>query len=169
MIQAFHTPLLLDYIKVCCQLPQDERDQLEAFTGQKYDIDGAAIGNFTVPGVKWVIKESYDGDPIAIGGFVQKRPGVWRDFMMNTPEAFNKKNWFQLTRICRRALDSMFQVNEQGHRFAHRLECIVPAPRLAARPELADWYRVLGYNREATLYGYCANGADAILFSRVRH
>jgi hypothetical protein len=52
---------------------------------------------------------------------------------------------------------------------AHRLECIVPAPRIAARPELVRWYEVLGYNREATLYGYCANGADAVIFSRVQH
>jgi hypothetical protein len=160
MIQVFTQPLLLDYIKVCINMPQDEREQLEAFTGQPYDVDGAAVGNFTVPGIKWVIKN--DDEPIAVGGFVPKRPGVWRDFMLTTPAAW--EHGFAVTRIARRAMNAMFLSKQ-----AHRLECVAPAARLAARPRIEDWYRVLGYNREATLSGYCANGADAIMFSRVDH
>ena len=161
MIQVYTNPTLLDFINVCIRLPQDERDQLEAFTGEPYSIDGAAIGNFTVPGPKWVAKDN--DDVIAIGGFVPLRPGVWQDFMLNTPDGF-AKHWFQLTRASRRCMNAMFQSKQ-----AHRVECIVPARRVALRPELERWYKVLGYNREATLYGYCANGADAIIFSRVRH
>ena len=59
-MKLFSNPLLLDYIKVCCKLPQDERDQLEAFTGQPYDVDGAALGNFSAPGFKFAIKEAAD-------------------------------------------------------------------------------------------------------------
>ena len=162
MIQIYTNPLLLDFIRVCIKLPQDERDQLEAFTGQPYDIDGAALGNFMVQGPKWVAK--VDDEPISIGGFVPQRPGVYRDFMLNTPEAFNPKNWFAITRSSRRAMDTMFRDG-----IAHRIECIAPAARLAGRPRVEAWYNVLGYNREATLPGYCANGADAVQFSRVRH
>jgi hypothetical protein len=162
MIQIYQNPTLLDFIKVCFNLPQDERDQLEAFTGEPYDIDSAAVGNFMTPGPKWVAK--VDEEPISIGGFVPLRPGVWQDFMLNTPEAFAKKNWFALTRASRRCMNAVFS-SRQGH----RIECIVPGQRLMERPELEAWYKVLGYNREATLYGYCATGADAIIFSRVQH
>lgn len=161
MIQCYTNPTLLDFIKVCWAMPQDERDQLEAFTGQKYDIDGAAIGNFTVAGPKWVIKA--DDEPICVGGFAPQRPGVWRDFMLTTPIAW-EKHWFSVTRICRRALNAMFESNQ-----AHRLECIAPMARLAARPQIEDWYKVLGYTREAPLWRYCADGSDAVIFSRVRH
>jgi hypothetical protein len=159
MIQLYSDPLLLDFIKVCVRMPKDEREQLEAFTGLPYDVDSAAIGNFTAPGFKFVIKEAPDAEPIAVGGFVPQRPGVYRDFMLNTPEAF-EKHWFGISRICRRAIDWMLMSGN-----AHRVECIAHH----SREKAFRWYRVLGYNREATLYGYCANGADAVIFSKVRH
>lgn len=154
MITLYSDPLLLDFIKVCIQLPADEREQIEQFTGQKYDIDGAAIGNYSVAGPKWVAR--VDGEPIAVGGFVPQRPGVYRDFMMNTPAAFDRRHWFELTRICRRAMDGMIKTG------AHRLECIAPA----ARSRVFRWYATLGYNQEAVLCKYCANGEDAVIFSR---
>lgn len=157
MIKVYTDPWLVDFLKVCAVMPQDEREQLEAFTGQPYSIDGAAIGNFTVAGPKWVIKS--DDEPIAIGGFVPQRTGVYRDFMLNTPEAF-EKHWFAVTRIARRAMDAMFLSGQ-----AHRLECIAHH----SREKAFRWYKALGYNQEATLSGYCANGSDAVLFSRVRH
>jgi hypothetical protein len=161
VIHVYTNPLLLDFVKVCLSMPQDERDQLEAFTGEKYDIDGAAVGNFTVPGPKWVVKSNEE--PICIGGFVPQRPGVYRDFMLTTPAAWGK-HWFAVTRIARRAMDGMLR-----SRMAHRLECIAPAQRLASRPCIEKWYSIIGYNKEAALYGYCANGSDAVMFSRVRH
>ena len=106
MIQVYTNPLLLDFIKVCLNMPQDEREQLEAFTGEKYDVDAAAIGNFTVPGPKWVIKA--DEDVLCIGGFVPQRPGVYRDFMLTTPAAW-ETHWFAITRIARRAMDAMLK------------------------------------------------------------
>lgn len=155
MIQVYTNPLLLDFIKVCIRMPHNERENFEALTGEKYDVDGLAVGNFTVPGPKWVIKA--DDEPICVGGFVPQRPGVYRDFMINTPEAW-EKHWFAVTRIARRALDAMF-ISKQ----AHRLECI----SLDGREKAFHWYRALKYTREATLKGYCANGKDAVLFSRV--
>src|ERR1700675_3535867 len=161
MIQTYTNPLLLDFIKVCLNMPQDEREQLEAFTGEKYDVDNAAVGNFTVPGPKWVIKA--DDKVLCIGGFVPQRPGVYRDFMLTTPEAW-EKHWFGVTRVARRTMDAMIKSGQ-----AHRLECIAPMVRLAARPGIEDWYKVLGYTREAPLWRYCADGTDAVIFSRVRH
>jgi len=160
-LKIYSDPLLLDFIKICAALPEDERKQIEAFSGHAYDIDGAAVGNFMVAGPKWVAKDEND-QPVAIGGFVEQRPGVYRDFLLSTPDAWSKY-WFQLTRICRRVMDGML------HNGVHRLECVVPANRLSSRAELARWYKVLGYNKESLHYGYCADGTDAVMFSRVRH
>jgi hypothetical protein len=158
MIHIYTQPTLWDFIRVVCQMPQNERDNFEALTGEKYNVDSIAVGNFTVLGPKWVIKA--DDEPICIGGFVPQRPGVWRDFMINTPAAW-EKHWFPVTRICRRAMTAMFASKQ-----AHRLECVSLAARDA---RIFRWYETLGYNLEATLYGYCASGADALLFSKVRH
>jgi hypothetical protein len=160
-MKIFTDPLLLDFLSICINMPEDERKQLEAFTGEPYSVDGAAIGNFTVLGPKWVIKTN-EGVAVCVGGFVPQRPGVYRDFMLTTPEAWTT-HWFAVTRICRRALTAMM---EGG---AHRLECIVPATRLAYRPQIETWYKAIGYTREATLYRYLADGSDAVVFARVRH
>lgn len=161
MIKVYSDPTLLDFLMVCNKMPQDERDQLAAFTGEPYDVDGAAVGNFTVPGHKWVIKA--DDEPIVVGGFATQRPGVWRDFLLTTPEAW-EKHWFPVTRICRRIMTAMFISGT-----AHRIECIVPKPRIDAHPALWGWYEVLGYHKEGLHHGYCANGADAYSFARVKH
>lgn len=161
MIKVYNDPILLDYIKICVLMPEDERKQIEAFVGQPYDIDSVAVGNFMVPGPKWVIKD--ENKPLVVGGFKQQRPGVWRDYMLTTPEAWEKQYWFTVTRTCRRAMDSMFAGG------AHRLECVAPAERLQQRPILREWYRVMGYSEESIRYGYCADGSDAVSFARVRH
>lgn len=155
---TYNNPFILDFVIVADKLPQDERDQLEAFTGQKYDAESAAVGAFTAPGPKWVIKTE-DNRPICVGGYVYQRPGVWRDFMMNTPEAFGE-HWFAVTRSVIRIMNSMFLSGQ-----AHRLECIA----LASRTKAHDWYRILGLHKEGVLHGYAASGADAIIFARVQH
>ena len=45
MIKVYNNPLVWDFLRVCAAMPEDERAQLEAATGQPYDVDGAAIGN----------------------------------------------------------------------------------------------------------------------------
>lgn len=156
MLTIEQNPLLLDYVKVAIAMPEDERKQLENFTGHPFDIDGCAIGNYEVAGHKWVIRDEH-GQPLCVGGFKLERPGVWRDFMLTTPEGW-KGHGFQITRICRRIMDAMFMSGE-----AHRIECIAPVSRQC----VFRWYKVLGYNAEGRLHKYCADGSDAIIFSRV--
>jgi hypothetical protein len=161
-IHVFNDPFLLDFLKLAATLPQDEREQIEKLTGHEYTVDGAAIGNFTVPGPKWVAKLD-DGTPIMAGGFVQERPGVWRDFLLSGPLAWTPEYAKQCTKICRRVMDAVLLSGE-----AHRLETVVPAERLLTRPELLRWYKLLGYNKEGTHEKYCADGSDAVSFSRVK-
>lgn len=162
-ITLYRDPYLLDFLKLAADLPQDERDQLAKLTGYEYDIDGAAIGNFSVPGPKWVAKLE-DGTLLMAGGFVPKRPGVYHDFLLSGKLAWSKEYGRRCTRICRDLMTGMLNSGQ-----AHRLETVVPAARLAARPELERWYTLLGYNKEGTHYGYCADGSDAVWFSRVKH
>jgi hypothetical protein len=163
MIQIFSDPLLLDFVKICVLMPPDERAQIESFTGQDYNIDAVAIGNYMVQGPKWVIKDGND-NPLVVGGFSQQRPGVWRDYMLTTPQAWEAQYWLSVTRSCRRFMDYMLHSKQ-----AHRLECIVPRVRYESRPELARWYKVMKYEVEGVRYGYCADGQDAIALARVEH
>lgn len=171
LVKLFHDPWLTDIIQVCAAMPEDERAQLEAFTNEAWDLDAVVVGNYTAQGPKWVIKAAETEDqfatgkakPIIIGGFIPQRPGVYRDFLLTTPEAWEKYG-FEVTRICRRVMDAVLMAPD-----CHRLECIVPAARVQSRPNLARWYKVLGYTQEGYHYGYCANGADAISFARVKH
>lgn len=161
-ITVYTNPLLGDFLYAAIHLSLDEREQLEAFVGQKYDVDAVAVGNFMVPGPKWVAK--VDDIVLCVGGFKQQRPGVWRDYMLTTPLAWDRRYAFTITRTCRRLMDSMFKSGQ-----AHRIECIAPASRLAQRPELERWYRFFGYHSEGVRHGYCSNGADAVAFARVDH
>ena len=161
IFEVFNNPLMIDFLYVAARLPRDEVEQLEAFTGHPFTIDGAAVGAFVAQGPKWVAK--VDTLPIAVGGLVPERPGVWRDFMLNVEgNAFNGQNFWRLTALCRRICRHMFKTGQ-----AHRIECIVPESRLLARPEIARWYKAVGYSREARMPGYLANGHPAVMYSRV--
>lgn len=160
-VELYTNPFLLDFVKVALALPEDERKQIETVSGEPYDVDGVAVGNYSAPGPKWVLK--VDDEPIVIGGFVPQRKGVWRDFLMTTPTAW-QKYWFRVTRSCIHAMNAALYSGQ-----AHRLECVVPAARVAGRPELARWYKTIGYNEEGTLHGYYVDGSDAVILSRVRH
>lgn len=161
MIEVFNDPLLIDFISIAQRLPQDEIDQIEAMTGRQFEIDGVALGAYMVQGPKWVAK--IGTRPLSIGGFNQERPGVWRDFMMNTPESFAPENFVPVTRHCRRIMNMMLKSGN-----AHRLECIVPERRLLDRPEIERWYHTMGYRREAVMQAYLANKYPAVMFSRIR-
>lgn len=157
MITVHTDPLLIDFLVCANHAPEDQRDHFTKLTGLAYNVDDVAVGNFQVPGLKWVFKNE-DGYPLLVGGFAPQRPGVWRDFLISTGEAFGPKYWKACTRACRRIMDQMFVAD------AHRIECIAPASRVKARA----WYKLMGYTLEAPLRGYCADGSDAVSYVRVR-
>lgn len=169
MIRLFKDPFLADFLYISAKTPADERAQIESMTGEKFTIDGAAIGAYLASGPKWVIKiadseEDFDaGDsiPLVVGGFHQKRPGVWQDFLLTTSLAWDYA--LPVTRFCKKAMDAMLDSGQ-----AHRLECVVPLARVESRPELVKWYKILGYEQEGLRRGYCADGSDAMAYSRVK-
>ena len=159
MILCYSNPFLLDFLIVADQLPDEQRANIKALSGEPYTVDGAAIGSFTTQGPKWVLKTE-DHRPIAVGGYVYQRKGVWRDFMLSTSEAWSPENWFTVSRHVRRAMDAMLKSGQ-----AHRLECVTTASRTKA----IEWYRILDYHKEGVLHGFCANGADAVIYARCKH
>lgn len=155
--ELFKKPSLSDLLLICDRLPEDERQQYEAFTGQVYSRDEHALQLACKSGPSWVL--TLDGQPLCAAGFDYIRPGVWQDWMVNTPEAFNP-NWRTTTKHVRRVMDAMLDQTD-----THRLQCVSLASRTAAH----RWYAVLGLAPEGTLRAYGANGEDAIMFSRVKN
>ena len=155
-LAVYKNPGLGDFLAVCLRLPEDERDQIQAFTGDEYDAARTAAAYSLRSGPSWVI--SSDSTPIVVGGFDMIRSGVWQDWLFSTPEAWDERHWRSVTKICRRAMDALLQSE------AHRLQCVSLASRIHAH----RWYRPLGLQLEGTLRGYGANGEDALMFSRLR-
>ena len=155
-VELFKKPSLSDILLICDRLPEDEREQYEAFTGDRFDRDRMALGLASKSGPSWVLTAA--GAPLCAAGFDYIRPGVWQDWMVNTPEAFGQ-HWRATTRHVRRVMDAMLDQTD-----THRLQCVSLASRIHAH----RWYAVLGLAPEGTLRAYGANGEDAIMFSRVK-
>lgn len=146
---------LVELLRVCFKLPADEREQYEAFTGERFSAEELAARLFVSPGPKWTVMAG--DEPIMVAGFNEIRDGVWQDWAVTTPEAWTL-HWRTVTKMGRRVMDEMLQSG------AHRLQCV----SLASRTQAHRWYRPLGLEQEGTLRGYGVNGEDAIMFSRLR-
>lgn len=150
--------LVEDLAYLARRMRPDEIEQDLAMTGAtEYDPESAIIKMAAVPGPKFVILA--DNVPVVAGGFWQVRPGVWEGWQLGTMDGW-EKHWRSITKVTRRLNDRMLALPD-----VHRLQLI----GLAGREKTFEWYeRSLAYTREATLRGYCANGADAVMFSRTK-
>ncbi len=151
----YRNPVLADFLLVCGQMPPDEREQYEAFSGEPYDPEKVAAVYSLRAGPSWVLVA--DSHPIVIAGFDMIRPGVWQDWMFSTPAAWDKY-WRTVTKTCRKVMDAMLRSE------AHRLQCV----SLASRVHAHRWYKPIGLRLEGTLQGYGVNGEDALMFARLR-
>lgn len=153
-VEVFRSPKLADFAAVVSRLPEDERDQYEAFTGEPFDPQRVSAVFSLRSGPSWVLLA--DERPIIVAGFDMIRHGVWQDWLFSTPEAWDERHWRTVTRHCRRAMDAMLRTT------AHRLQCVSLASRIKAH----EWYRVLGLKLEGPLRAYGVNGEDALMFAR---
>lgn len=152
---ALVQPTIIDLIKVCRQLPDDERVQYQAFQGVAFVPDEAAVRFACMEGPRWALVDA-DGEPIIVGGFTWIREGVWQDWLLTTPAAW-ERHWRTVTKVCRRVMDQMLATE------AHRLQCIALAGREGAR----RWYGALGYRHEGVLRQFGHNREDAVIYSRI--
>lgn len=154
MISLVPDVTVIDFLMVCQELREDERRQIEASTGVPYDFKKVVELMCMAPAPRWAVLE--DGKPIALIGYTQQRPGVWRDWMLSTDAVWKKP--IAITRICRLIMKTM---EDNG---AHRLECI----SMASREMAHKWYRSVGLKFEGILQKWGANGEDAMIFARLR-
>lgn len=155
-MKLFHNPDLLAVLHCARNLKADEIRQVEAWVGGKYDPDSTAAMVYQSPWLKWAVWG--DEFPVCVGGYQYDRPGVWRVWMLSTPEAWGKHR-FAVTRAAKVTLDGLFQSG------AHRVEIT----SLSDRVEAHKWYtRCLGFHYETTMAQWGANQEDAMLFARLR-
>lgn len=147
-------PRLVDFLHVCHQVSEDQRREYVALQGKPFDADCVALELANRGAPYWAIV-SQTGETIAIGGFTWIRKGVWQDWLLYAEGCWSE-HWRGLSKICRRVIDTMMQDS-------HRIQCITLASRDSAR----SWYRILGYEYEATLKGFGCDGEDAVIYSRV--
>jgi hypothetical protein len=139
---------------VCIKVPEDDRKQYAAHSGYAYDAESVAAEVFAAPGPKWGV---YKGtQPLVVGGFLPKRPGVYSTWFLADPEVWGHgKEISELsTNVMQEALKD----------FAHRIETYCLAERIGAQ----RWYERLGMKREAELCKFGANQEDFVLYTMVR-
>lgn len=151
-------PQVRDYAYIADRLRPDEREQFVAFTGMDgYNPNVAARAWILTGGLAYTLIDR-DDRPFALGWFEQIRPGVWETSGIGTPDGW-AQHWYAITRECRRRMAYLF---ENG---AHRIQIVA----LASRTQAHGWYeRGLQMQFEGTLRGFCANGADAVIYARLK-
>ncbi|HHA2878424.1 TPA: hypothetical protein ACOFC6_002270 [Stenotrophomonas maltophilia] len=157
-IQTTSQFLFEDLAYVARNMRPDEVAQDMAFNGTKvHDVESAILRMVNVAGPKVVMFA--DGLPILCGGFYCIRPGVWEGWQAGTMAGWDRY-WRSITKVTREINDRMLADPD-----VHRIQLCA----MAGRDKTFEWYeRGLGYRREATLHRYCASGADAVMFARVK-
>lgn len=151
-------PRVEDYAYIAARLRPDEQEQFAAFVGaERYNPDTAARAWLLTGGLAYCLIDA-EGRPFALGWFEQLRPGVWETSGIGTMDGW-ARHWYAITRESRRRMAALFADG------AHRIQIVA----LASRTEACAWYeKGLGMQREGVLRGHCANGADAVVYSRIK-
>jgi hypothetical protein len=155
--RLIENPVLTDFLHVTWFLPEDEKQQVEAFSGTPYDPEKLAISLYTAPGPKWCLLTS-DNEPIVVGGYIPIGVGKFESFMLVT-----ELGWIDhgraVTRQAIRVIGRMF--HDYG---ARRLQTLGLADRALAR----SWYEKIGLHYESTLASFGAKGEDAVMYVRIK-
>ena len=145
---------MLDLAWVLEDLIQDERAQLEEFTGDPYDAAGVAAYTWGLRGPRWALCDEYDR-PLGVAGLERLRPGVYRSWFYSTERLWT---YTDVTTVTKGVIDAMLADD------AHRIETIA----LEDRHQSRRWYERLGLRLEATLQGFGATGRNAVLYTATR-
>ena len=149
---------LVDILIVCRDLPQDEIDQIEAFSGSRFDPQYMAVDIMSGAGPRWTCKIAETGEPIVVAGFDQIGANIWRSFMLATNQAWEKYGG-EVTKHARDTVDQLVRGRQHI-----RLETICLEEREKARA----WYPQIGLEYEATLAGYGTKGQSAVLYTKIQ-
>jgi len=149
---------LVDILVVTNDLPQDEIEQIEAFSGGVFDPQNMAVQIMSMGGVKWTCYEKETGEPLVVAGFVQIGATLFRSFMLASNKAWDEHG-LEVTLHCRRAVKNLVQGKQNI-----RLETLC----LASRDKARKWYPAIGLEYESTMPAYGATGETAVLYTKTQ-
>jgi hypothetical protein len=149
---------LVDLLIVCKGLPADEIEQIEAFSGKKFDLEQIAIQLMTTGGPTWTCRIRETGEPLVVAGFIQVGRTIWRSFMLANQRAWDEYGVEVTAHVCR--MLKRFLKNQEHI----RIETIC----LATRKKAHEWYLRIGLTHEATLESYGVNGESAVLYVKTK-
>lgn len=141
-----------DCLYVAALLPEEERKQIEAFTGG-FDIDATAMSAWRFAGPKWtLVNDEKPFEALVVGGYAPCRSGVYSSWFMGTAAA-----WRYGAEVTEHTHERIQWMLKNG---AHRLETVC----LASREQTRRWYEKIGLTYETTLKSYGVNGEDAVCY-----
>jgi len=149
---------LVDILVVCNDLPQDEIEQIEAFSGGYFDSQDMAVQIMSMGGLKWTCFDKETKEPLVVAGFTQIGATVWRSFMLASNKAWAEYG-VEVTLHCRRAVRDLVRGKQHI-----RLETMCLASRYKAR----EWYPRIGLEYESTLPAYGVAGETAVLYTKTQ-
>jgi len=155
---AMRDTTLVDVIMVASDLPADEIEQIEAFSGHAFDAQDIAVQIITAPGLRWTCYDKDTKEPLVVAGFIPIGVTIWRSFMLVTNKAW-AEHGLEVTLHTRRAVKDFMQGRQHA-----RLETLC----LASRVKAHDWYKTVGLQYESTLHAYGVNGETAVLYVKTQ-
>lgn len=148
---------LVDILVVAQALDEDEIRQIEAFSGNKPNPESLALSIMNTNGIRFTFVDKETGEPLAVGGYVQTGPVIFRSFFLANPRVWEEFGR-EMTDLAR---ESVTEIKEAlGN---PRLETYA----LADRKKAHQWYEKIGLEYDATLKGFGVNGESAVLYSTV--
>ena len=148
---------LVDLLIVARSLPQEEIDQLEAFTGNEFNVEDLAVQIHTSGGMKWTGRVIETREPIFVAGFFQVGTGIWRSFMLPGDRTFSAEYAGEVTRHVAGVMEEMAVSNPYI-----RIETIC----LEERERVRAWYPKIGLAYESTMPNYGAQGENAVMYTK---
>lgn len=147
---------LTDLLVVCTSLPEDEIEQIEAFTGEVFDPEQVATQIYMTNGLKWTGRVEKTNEPIVVAGYFKVGASIWRSFMLANERAWEFGG--EVTYHVKGAIEKIAQGNQHI-----RLETVCLETRKLAR----RWYGSIGLSYESTMQGYGVGGEDAVMYVKV--
>ncbi len=149
---------LVDILVVGKALPQDEIEQIEAFSGESYDVQTNALRLMNASGPKWTVRVKETGEPLVVAGIVQIGSNIWRTWFLANQRAWDKYGRevsFHTAKMRKQLLKGQQHI---------RIETLC----LASRSKAREWYKAVGMKYESTLTCYGVNGESAVMYVSIQ-
>lgn len=148
---------LVDLLLVAKSMPQEERDQIGAFTGNPFNVEELAVQIYNSGGMQWTGRIIETREPIFVAGFFQVGTGIHRSFMLCGDKTFSDLYAGETTRHVAGVMDALAKNNPYI-----RIETIC----LEERELVRSWYPKIGLTFESVMPGYGAKGENAVMYTK---